>query len=189
MKITIIITAILFIYAAFSTIFVDTKLVGNIGKIVGETNLHLFGYFAYINLVILFYPLYRLYVAGELYRKLDYIVGWILLFIGFVILSGLILPPEGVGFVANEIIDFLYPYIGTAGLWLLWFMIFVLASVLILDDDFSWIGFAKEKTPSSLNLSIDKFSAPFLVIGKLFKSVFQNPFASAPLDNELFLEE
>ncbi|MEJ2437285.1 MAG: DNA translocase FtsK 4TM domain-containing protein [Sulfurovaceae bacterium] len=158
MKITIIITAILFIYAAFSTIFVDTKLVGNIGKIVGETNLHLFGYFAYINLVILFYPLYRLYVAGELYRKLDYIVGWILLFIGFVILSGLILPPEGVGFVANEIIDFLYPYIGTAGLWLLWFMIFVLASVLILDDDFSWIGFAKEKTPSSLNLSIDKFS-------------------------------
>ncbi|MEJ2527121.1 MAG: DNA translocase FtsK 4TM domain-containing protein [Sulfurovaceae bacterium] len=169
MKITIIITAILFIYAAFSTIFVDTKLVGNIGKIVGETNLHLFGYFAYINLVILFYPLYRLYVAGELYRKLDYIVGWILLFIGFVILSGLILPPEGVGFVANEIIDFLYPYIGTAGLWLLWFMIFVLASVLILDDDFSWIGFAKEKTPSSLNLSIDKFSAPFLVIGKLFK--------------------
>jgi DNA segregation ATPase FtsK/SpoIIIE, S-DNA-T family len=106
-----------------------------------------------------------------------------------VILSGLILPPEGVGFVANEIIAFLYPYIGTAGLWLLWFMIFVLASVLILDDDFSWIGFAKEKTPSSLNLSIDKFSAPFLVIGKLFKSVFQNPFASAPLDNELFLEE
>ncbi len=189
LKITIIITAILFIYAAFSTIFVDTKLVGNIGKIVGETNLHLFGYFAYINLVILFYPLYRLYVAGELYRKLDYIVGWILLFIGFVILSGLILPPEGVGFVANEIIDFLYPYIGTAGLWLLWFMIFVLASVLILDDDFSWIGFAKEKTPSSLNLSIDKFSAPFLVIGKLFKSIFQNPFASAPLDNELFLEE
>ncbi len=189
LKITIIITAILFIYAAFSTIFVDTKLVGNIGKIVGETNLHLFGYFAYINLVILFYPLYRLYVAGELYRKLDYIVGWILLFVGFVILSGLILPPEGVGFVANEIIAFLYPYIGTAGLWLLWFMIFVLASVLILDDDFSWIGFAKEKTPSSLNLSIDKFSAPFLVIGKLFKSVFQNPFASAPLDNELFLEE
>lgn len=189
LKITIIITAILFIYAAFSTIFVDTKLVGNIGKIVGETNLHLFGYFAYINLVILFYPLYRLYVAGELYRKLDYIVGWILLFVGFVILSGLILPPEGVGFVANEIIAFLYPYIGTAGLWLLWFMIFVLASVLILDDDFSWIGFAKEKTPSSLNLSIDKFSVPFLVIGKLFKSVFQNPFASAPLDNELFLEE
>ena len=189
LKITIIITAILFIYAAFSTIFVDTKLVGNIGKIVGETNLHLFGYFAYINLVILFYPLYRLYVAGELYRKLDYIVGWILLFVGFVILSGLILPPEGVGFVANEIIAFLYPYIGTAGLWLLWFMIFVLASVLILDDDFSWIGFAKEKTPSSLNLSIDKFGAPFLVIGKLFKSVFQNPFASAPLDNELFLEE
>ena len=189
LKITIIITAILFIYAAFSTIFVDTKLVGNIGKIVGETNLHLFGYFAYINLIILFYPLYRLYVAGELYRKLDYIVGWILLFVGFVILSGLILPPEGVGFVANEIIAFLYPYIGTAGLWLLWFMIFVLASVLILDDDFSWIGFAKEKTPSSLNLSMDKFSAPFLVIGKLFKSVFQNPFASAPLDNELFLEE
>ncbi len=189
MKITIIITAILFIYAAFSTIFVDTKLVGNIGKIVGETNLHLFGYFAYINLVILFYPLYRLYVAGELYKKFDYIVGWLLLFVGFVILSGLVLPPEGVGFVANEIIAFLYPYIGTAGLWLLWFMIFVLASVLILDDDFSWVGFAKEKTPSSFNFPIDKFSAPFLLIGKLLKSVFQNPFASAPLDNELFLEE
>jgi S-DNA-T family DNA segregation ATPase FtsK/SpoIIIE len=189
LKITIIITAILFIYAAFSTIFVDTKLVGNIGKIVGETNLHLFGYFAYINLVILFYPLYRLYIAGELYKKLDYIVGWLLFFVGFVILSGLILPPEGVGFVANEIITFLNPYIGKAGLWLLWFMIFALALVLILDDDFSWISFAKENTPSSFDFSIDKFSAPLLIIGKLFKSVFRNPFASAPLDNELFLEE
>ncbi|MBN2768228.1 MAG: DNA translocase FtsK [Campylobacterales bacterium] len=189
MKITIIITAILFVYAAFSTIFVDTKLVGNIGKIVGETNLEFFGYFAYINLLILFYPLYRLYVAGEYYKKIDYIVGWILFFIACVILSGLILPAEGIGYVAREIIFFLYPFIGKAGLWLLWFMIFALSLVLIADDDFSWRSFAKEKATTSLSFSIDKLGAPFLVIGKLFKSIFKNPFASAPLDNEFFIDE
>ena len=189
MKITIIITAILFIYAAFSTIFVDTELVGNIGKIVGETNLRLFGYFAYINLLILFYPLYRLYVTGEFYKKFDYIVGWLLFFISCIIFSGLVLPLEGIGYVPNEILSYLYPFIGTAGLWLFWFMIFALALVLIADDDFSWRAFAKEKTHASFDASLSRLSAPFSVIGKLFKSIFRNPFASAPLDDEFFFEE
>ena len=41
-------------YGAFSTLFPETALIGNIGKIIGDTNLHLFGYFAYINIFVLF---------------------------------------------------------------------------------------------------------------------------------------
>ncbi len=72
MKITIIITAILFIYAAFSTIFHETALVGDIGKKIGDTNLHLFGYLAYINIFVLFYPLYKLYSDARVRKDIDF---------------------------------------------------------------------------------------------------------------------
>ena len=42
LKITMIISAILLIYGAFSTIFHETSMVGKIGKIVGDTNISLF---------------------------------------------------------------------------------------------------------------------------------------------------
>ena len=52
-------------YGAFSTLFPETALIGNIGKIIGDTNLHLFGYFAYVNIFVLFYPLYKLYTNAS----------------------------------------------------------------------------------------------------------------------------
>jgi len=170
-------------YGAFSTLFPETALIGNIGKIVGDTNLHLFGYFAYINIFILFYPLYKLYTNASLRKELDFYLGWILLFIAFILFASLVLEAKNIGFIGTQIVEFLYPLIGKAGLWLLWLMIMALSLVFILDDDFS-----------PKDLKVKGFSlAPLAAgTGKLFsglrsilKKIFTNPFSSPALEDEM----
>ena len=185
MKVLLIITAIFFVYGAFSTLFHDTLLVGHIGKLVGDINLHLFGYFAYVNLLVFFYPLYKLYASPQLLKRFDYHIGWILLFVGFVFLMGLIFPLGGAsGFVAKEIVSFLFPYIGTAGLWLFWFMIMVLAILLIVDDDFEWREFAI-KLFSTSHVSFKKsIFLPFANALSVLRGIFRNPFGNSNQDDE-----
>ena len=191
MKIAIIITAILFMYGAFSTIFHETALVGNIGKTVGETNLYLFGYFAYINIFILFYPLYKLYTKPAVRKEIDFYLGWILLFIGAVLFESLILEKGQIGFIGTQIVGFLAPMIGKAGLWLLWLMIMALSLVFILEDDFSWRSLiprkkAKKTRNRGEGRSLGQIMEP---VGngfkKLFKVIFTNPFSSPRLEDEM----
>ena len=135
MKVTIIITAAIFIYLAFSTIFHNTKLAGNIGSIVGGTNIELFGYLAYINIFILFYPLYRAFKKTQLLKDIEFYAGWLLFFFFFVILPALIFEKPDSGTISDTVYAFLLPMIGQAGLWLFWIMTLALSIVLILDDD------------------------------------------------------
>ena len=171
MKITLIITAILFIYAAFSTIYHDSGLSGNIGKSLGEGNISLFGYFAYINILVLFIPLYKLYSDVRVRKDIDFYLGWMLVLISLILFFALVLMPEHVGFVGTQIIDFLYPLIGTAGLWLFWLMVSTLALVFVLDDDFN---------VSALDFAIPSLS--FGWIGRSSRAIEQwwnNLFASS----------
>ena len=178
MKITIIITAILFIYVVFSTIYHDTILTGDIGKKIGETNIALFGYLAYINIFILFYPLYKLYRYSSFRKNLDFYLGWILLFISLILFSALVLEPENVGLIGTLIVEFLQPLIGKAGLWLFWLMVTSLAMVFIIDDDFTFPSFNIEKKSS---FSFDWVSNIFIAL----KGAFKNPFSSPAIENEM----
>ncbi|WP_295419248.1 DNA translocase FtsK [Sulfurovum sp.] len=183
MKITIIITAILFIYGAFSTLFHDTTLAGNIGKIVGDTNIHLFGYFAYIDIFVLFYPLYKLYTDVSVRKNIDFYLGWILFFIACVLFESLVLELENAGFLGIQIVEFLQPLIGKAGLWLLWLMIMALSLVFILDDDFS----PEDLKIKGFNLSPITAGAgkSFAGIKAVLKKIFTNPFSSPALEDEM----
>ena len=183
MKITIIITAILFLYAAFSTLFLETALVGNIGKIIGETNIHLFGYLAYVNIFILFYPLYKLYTDKRVRKDIDFYLGWILLFIAIVILEALVLEAKDVGFLGTQIVDFLQPFIGKAGLWMFWLMIAALSLVFILDDDFKFSSL-KVKTPES-SFSFGWVQSALNGFKNMLKIIFTNPFSSPALEDEM----
>ena len=183
MKITIIITAILFLYGAFSTIFHETALVGNIGKIIGDTNIHLFGMLAYVNIFILFYPLYKLYTDSKVRKDIDFYLGWILLFIALVILEALVLESKDVGYLGTEIIIFLTPYIGQAGLWLLWLMTIALSLVFILDDDFH-ISSITSKSPN-VSFSFSWITSSASALKSVLKKIFTNPFASPALEDEM----
>jgi S-DNA-T family DNA segregation ATPase FtsK/SpoIIIE len=183
LKITLIITAILFIYAAFSTIFLGTGLVGNIGKKIGETNLFLFGYLAYIDAFVLFYPLYKLFRDRSKAKEIDFYLGWTLFFISLIFLESLIFELKEAGFVGTQIVEFLEPFIGKAGLWLSWLMITLLSFVFILEDDFS------PKDIKLPGISLSPLFTFFQKIGsgtkKILKKIFSNPFASPKLEDEM----
>ncbi len=183
MKITIIITAILFIYAAFSTIFHETALVGDIGKTIGDTNLYLFGYLAYINFFVLFYPLFKLYSDPRVRKNIDFYLGWILFFISLILFSALVLEGQDRGFIGTQIVEFLYPLIGKAGLWLFWLMIMALSLVFIIDDEFDFSRF-KMKRPE-VTFSFAWIGSMFSILGRVLKKIFKNPFASPSLEDEM----
>jgi len=159
----IIIAFILFIYGAFSTIFHSTDMVGNIGRVYGEANLGLFGYLAYIDLIMILYPLYRLYHNRSLLKQADFYVGWMIFFISFIILQSLILEFHQSGSVGTTLKLFLLPFIGKAGLWLLWLLSFMVSLVLLLDEipDFSMIVRGFRGTKNYITEYIKKFFSRF----------------------------
>ena len=134
MHILIIVFSILFLYGAFSTIFHSAETVGQIGKIYGETNIELFGYLAYIDLLILLYPLYQIYKYSNFLRDLEFYVGWVILFISLILLQTLTIDLHSSGTIGASLYEFLYPYIGKAGLWLLWVLTVSVGFILILDE-------------------------------------------------------
>ena len=191
MKTTLIITAILFIYGAFSTFFRDTALAGNIGKLVGDTNIYLFGYFAYINILLLFIPLYKLYSDASVRRDIDFYLGWILLFIGAALFEALLVDPADAGFIGTQVVSFLQPYIGKAGLWLFWLMIISLSAVFIVDETFEWRALLPKREKASKPKKRVKeggtafFATITSALKKGVKLLLTNPFASPRLEDEM----
>lgn len=197
-----IISIVVLIYGAFSTLFHDSQIVGKVGKVIGETNIEYFGFIAYINLLILLFPLYKIYKNSNLVKQLDFIVGWLLFFIGLFLLGGLLFSPDNAGYIGFNLVDFLVPYIGKLGLWLFWFMILVMSLILIVDDDFDWYDFfyrlkyktvyntRKEskhypKKDSFFKLLFSPFMAFFGKIGSSIKSTFKNPFEDSDANDNL----
>jgi len=165
--ISIIIIFILFVYGAFSTIFHSTDMVGNIGRVFGESNLNLFGYLAYIDLIILLYPLYRLYNNKKLLQKTEFFVGWVLFFISLIILQSLLLEFSQSGSVGTTLKLFLLPYIGKAGMWLLWLLTLLVSFVLLYDEipelrlAYHKIKELYESLLESIKNILSKFDNPF----------------------------
>ena len=181
MKISLIILAIIFIYFAFATIFHSTQLAGNLGNIIGSANLELFGYLAYINIFLLFYPLYKLHKKPKLAKELDFYAGWLLLLVSMIILPALIFDNRGSGILSQQISEFLLPYIGQAGMWLFWLMTVLLALVLILEDDFSFellLEDIKElfAGPIEYFSNISWSTITWKSIKNLISKIFTNPF-------------
>jgi len=147
--------------------------------------LHLFGYFAYVNILILFYPLYKLYTDASARKNIDFYLGWILFFIAAVLFESLVLELKNSGFIGTQIVLFLEPLIGKAGLWLLWLMIISLSVVFIVEDDFSFKDFfAKLKPEKREKKERSETKEPSQSKG-LLKKIFTNPFASPALEDEM----
>lgn len=167
MHIFIVFIFILFIYGAFSTMFHSTEMVGEIGKTYGESNLRLFGYLAYINLLILIYPLYSIYKEKKLLKDIEFYVGWILLLISLILLQVLVVNIYSSGSIGLSIYDMLYPFIGKAGLWLVWLFSTLVAFILILDEVPNF---------KSVHGTFIKYKNIFMEKGKLLFANINNPF-------------
>jgi len=135
----IFIMVIIFLYGAFSTSFHSTEMVGKIGKAYGEGNINIFGYLAYVNLFILMIPLYKMYKNKKLLKDMEFHTGWILLLISLILLQSLLVDIYDAGLIGITLYDFLNPFVGKAGMWLLWILLTAISFVLIMEEipDFS----------------------------------------------------
>ena len=185
MKITIIITSILLVYGVFSTFFRDTVLAGNIGKMIGDTNIHLFGYFAYANILLLFYPIFKLYTDARARRNIDFYLGWILFYIAAIILEALLLEQKEAGLIGTQIVAFLQPYIGKVGLWLFWLMIVSLLLVFVIDDSFEWRAIVPQKEIDESKERDSALQPATETLKDSVRSMMSNPFASPKLEDEM----
>jgi len=182
----IVIIGIVLFYGAFSTVFHDTTLSGNLGKRFGEANLHWFGYLAYINLLFLFYPFYTLYRNPMLTKRLDWYAGWLLLFVSLNIFQPLVVSSSASGVIGHIIYVTILPFIGKAGMWLFWLMTFLLAFVLIVDDDYDFapllskLSFWRNRVPRPTRApKAEKPKRTIVSINSLFgrmRGLFHNPF-------------
>ncbi len=127
------IISILLIYGAFSTIFHDTEMVGDIGNMIGSANLELFGYLSYIDFFLLMIPLFIFYKKPYMLKRLEGYAGWMLLFLSLIVLQALLFGRDG-GIVGMRIYQTMIPFIGKAGLWLFWIMISTISVILIFEE-------------------------------------------------------
>jgi S-DNA-T family DNA segregation ATPase FtsK/SpoIIIE len=109
-------------------------MVGKIGKVYGEGNIKLFGYLAYVDLLIFAYPLYKVYKNKNLIKDIEFYTGWVLLLISLILFQTLVVDIYHAGSIGLSLYDFLNPFVGKAGMWLLWFLTTVISLVLILDE-------------------------------------------------------
>ena len=179
MKTTLTILTILLVYIGFSTFFHHGSMTGELGESIGSGHLYLLGYFAYIDIFILFYPLYLLYTHKNLYLKIDFYLGWVLLFIGLILVSSL-LSGENMGHVGHKIIFFLQPKIGTLGVWLFTLMILGLSTIFLVDDSLRMSKVNIEK-----NIANGSLFSPLKKVMIKIRSYFDNPFEASPMEEVL----
>ncbi len=143
------------------------EMVGTIGQSFGEGNIELFGYLAYVNLLILTYPLYKMSRNSALSKDIEFYTGWLLLLVSFILFQSLVVDVYKCGSISLSLYDFLNPNIGKAGMWLLWLLSTLVALVLILND-IPDVKYAMKESVRYTNLALEK-------IKTLWKSI-ENPF-------------
>ena len=122
------------VYFGISTMLADAEIIGEVGAYVASTNREFFGYVAYINFLMLIYPLFRLYrrCSFDIVRA-EMTVASVLAFFALLILQALLLSADGRGSVGGNFVDYLHPLIGAFGLWIVWAMLVAIAGVMIYD--------------------------------------------------------
>ena len=117
------------LYILFSTIFHNTEMVGAIGRSIGEGNIALFGFVAYILFIFILFPVVEIYKNPALKKQKDLYVGWLLIFLSILILQALFIDNPGV--ISHAIATALIPNIGKAGLFLVFLLTFGLGFIII----------------------------------------------------------
>ncbi|MDD2448880.1 MAG: DNA translocase FtsK 4TM domain-containing protein [Sulfurimonas sp.] len=129
-----IITFGILIYLGFATIFGDSGLIGSYGSIFASYNQKYFGYVSYIYILALLFPLYYLYKdTSYSLRKIELLLASFLMFSSLLLAQAMLITDELRGVTGGEFVDFLSPYIGLFGLWVFWFIITCVSTLMFLD--------------------------------------------------------
>jgi S-DNA-T family DNA segregation ATPase FtsK/SpoIIIE len=144
-KIFSIIATIIILFATYATAVGAQGSVGVYGEVLARYNKEFFGYFAYIDFLILLIPLYVFYKDRVFdLKKIEYVISSILLFLSLLILQALLIQGDMGGFFGKTVIDFLTPFVGNAGAWLFWLMTFLVSLAILLDQKINFYMFLQK---------------------------------------------
>jgi S-DNA-T family DNA segregation ATPase FtsK/SpoIIIE len=153
------------IFLTASTIIGDSLLVGEFGIFFSKYNRIYFGYLSFIYLLFFIYPLYVAYKSKEIRsRVIEIFLSIALLLFIFLILQSLLSDSRYSGKAGEEVIRFLTPHIGVAGIWIFWIMGFTMSTIIIFNisvEEALGYLFKKRTIPK---LDMDRF--------KTFKETF-----------------
>ncbi|QOP41318.1 FtsK/SpoIIIE family DNA translocase [Sulfurimonas marina] len=126
------------VYLGFATILGTTSLMGSFGVSFASFNHQYFGYISYLYLFVLLYPLYKLYkdISFDI-RKAEISIASFLILFSSLLAQALLIENEFRGKFGGDFVDFLSPYIGMFGLWVFWFVITLVAIVIVFEKDTS----------------------------------------------------
>ena len=114
---------------------------GSLGANFGLLNHSLFGYLSFLYPLGLMVSLFLWFKnPGFSLRRLEISLSSVLLFFTLTIFQGLIIVNELRGSIGGNFVDFLSPYIGTAGIWIFWLMSTSLAGMILLDKSFQEVA-------------------------------------------------
>lgn len=136
-------------------------MVGTIGSVVGMFSIEYFGYFSYIYLIVLFYPLYRLNFYDYEYVEIvkDTLTSTFL-FISLLMIQSLLVENDHSGFVGDNIVYYLSPFVGLAGTWLISVAGLILSSVILFENlrhgAVKLIYFVIDKLKTKPNITLPK---------------------------------
>ncbi|MBA1432374.1 MAG: DNA translocase FtsK [Epsilonproteobacteria bacterium] len=126
------------IYLGFSTLFGQTGLMGSYGAAFAAANQDYFGYFSFLYLFILLWPLYYLYKETKFdFRSAEVTVASFLILSSVLLAQALLVQNNYRGKFGADFVDFLSPYIGVFGLWVFWAIITLVAIVILLNTSAS----------------------------------------------------
>ena len=129
------------IYLGFSTIFGESALMGSYGATFATFNREYFGYISFVYLFALLLPLYYLYRYTKFqFRELEVTIASFLFFCSILLAQALLITNNYRGKFGGDFVDFLSPYIGVFGLWVFWFIITLVAIVILADKSISEIS-------------------------------------------------
>lgn len=129
-----------FIYLGFATLFGNSELMGSYGTVFASMNQLYFGYISFVYLFLLLLPIYFIYKNSSFdFRKAELTIANILFFFSLLLIQGLVVENNFRGKFGADFVDFLSPYIGLFGLWVLCLIMLSITVVIFLDKSTSEI--------------------------------------------------
>ncbi|HQS65828.1 MAG TPA: DNA translocase FtsK [Sulfuricurvum sp.] len=120
----------------------DAGIIGAFGAGFASGNVYLFGYVAYTYLLLLMVPLFYFY-KGHSDKKRQLEIGGVfaLLLFSLTFFQAMVVTGEYRGAFGGYITDAVGIYIGSFGLWIVWFMLIVVSMIIILEQTLSELAY------------------------------------------------
>ena len=151
---SLIFTFVIF-YLEFAMFISDKKTVGQIGSIFALYSHNYFGYISYVYLLLFLYPIYKINSTNDNIKIYSKFSTLLVLFVALIMSQSLLIQGKMSGVFGNQIISYLNPYIGKAGLWVIVLTGLIISIIVLLENKKHNIVVNLKKSVNSIKFKKD----------------------------------